>query len=325
MMHALKIQFKVALRSWINLLLVVAMFFIVLWLSGLGGGLGISDITSVGVYVSSPVLRLVVKAIPGVLVFSSPDDLHQAVQSHKVLLGVDMDHRVIYAWGILPKKQKDALVWLASGMWRAFTGQGIKYVDDVWWDPFAGDLGYAVKGLILLLLFPLDVAFIYISLLSRAKLRNLFPLWETLGIGRLRMHLSMVIVALLMSAFALSPIVIREPSLLKLAPWVVLLTLITLGLSVGFVRFAHSDLMALLSVIPPMALAILGMTYAILPGPLPFATWIPWTYASVDLLKLAGAEGSVPMPTSGWLVGGIWLVLALLVWVWGGAADESAR
>jgi len=321
--NALKVQFKVALRSWINILLVLVVFAVVLWLSGVGGGFGVSDITRVGVYVPSPVLRLVVQTIPGIVVFASPDELAHAVSDHRVLLGVDMEHRVIYAWGILPKGQRDALVWLASGMWRTFTGHGIRYVDEVWWDPFAGDFSYAVKGMVLMLLFPLDVAFIYITLLSRAKMEGLFQLWETLGVGRLKMHLAMVIVAVTMAGLAVLPLFIRQPGLLALVPWVVVLTFVTLGLSAGFVRLAHSSLMALLSVIPPIALAMLGITYAMLPGDLPFATWIPWTYASLDLLKLAGAEGSVPMPVAGWLVGGLWLVVALALWVWGGAGDET--
>ncbi len=275
---------------------------------------------SVGLYTGIPIPI----SFGGIRIYTSTEKMVNDISKMKLPIGVDVRHKVLYTAPIYASISTDALSYMASSAERLLKGKGLyTYYDDVWWDPYAISMGKFGRAFLLLLLFFTDFILMYLSLAVKLRLYRTEKLWHLLGISKMALHFSFVVIAFLSAFIITLPIFFFQHDVYKVFLAIVYITLISTGISAYFLRYAHNMLMAYLAMLPPLALLVGSFTYVLLPDKLGLFKYVPWTYALIDILKYAGAEGMIGGINASlrWGVMLVWTVLALWGWYKGVIED----
>lgn len=276
---------------------------------------------TIGVYTGVPFPI----SFKGIKLYTSTVSMVEDIKDMKLPIGVDVRNKVLYTAPIYASISTEALSYMASTAERLFKGGRLySYIDDVWWDPYtvsAKDLGYAV---VVFILFMSDFLIMYLALAAKAKLDSVEKLWHLLGISKLQLQLAFILFSLLSPFIIIVPMLVAHPTVIKLLPSILLITLISGGIAAYFLRSATNMLSAYLSLIPPIALFLGSFTYVLLPDSFGIFKYIPWTITLIDVFKYAGAEGMIGgiTPALRWIVYIVWSLIA--VWGWYKGVIEDA-
>ncbi len=267
----------------------------------------------VGVYTGFPIPI----SFGGIKMYTSTDRMVNDIKNMELPLGIDVPHRILYTSQIYADISTKALSYMASAAENIMKGKGLyPYNDDVWWDPFAVNVGKYSKAIMLLFIFLIDFLLMYLSLATKAKLYKTDKLWHLLGISQWELQISFIAVAFLSATIVSLPIIFYQPQIIKIVPVVILITLISTGVSAYFLRYATNMLVAYLSMIPTLGFLFVSWTYVLLPDKLGLAKYLPWTFAVYDIHRYAGADGMISGINISlmWIVYGVWSLLSLVMW-----------